>query len=83
MTGITTQMLTRPTVPYFDVQITNYTNGDINTYPMKTTSPLPHFNGDFFQFQFPTQNILKDVTACTPLGVLTEIKCRRISTNLV
>ena len=23
------------------------------------------------------------MTACTPLGVLTDIKCRRISTNLV
>jgi hypothetical protein len=47
-------MLTRPIVPYFDVQMSNFTNGDINTYAMKTTSLLPHFNGDLFQFQFPT-----------------------------
>jgi len=30
--------------------MSNFTNGDINTYSMKTTSPLPHFNGDLFQF---------------------------------
>lgn len=48
MTGITTQMTSRPIVPYFDVQMSNFTNGDINTYSMRTMSPLPHFDGDLF-----------------------------------
>jgi len=41
-------MTSRPIVPYFDVQMSNFTNGDINTYSMRTMSPLPHFDGDLF-----------------------------------
>jgi hypothetical protein len=46
LTGITTQMLTRPNMPSLIVEISNFTNGDSNTYYVATSSPLPLFNGD-------------------------------------
>jgi len=55
MEGITTQMLTMPNMPNFVVDISNFTNGDSNTYNVTTSSPLPHFTGDILQFEFPIE----------------------------
>ena len=73
MTGITTQMLTRPNIPNFVVEMSNYTNGDINTYHFTTSSPLPHFTGDVLQFEFPIESRLPTPLECIPMGVLRDI----------
>ena len=46
LSGITTQMLSRPNIPSLRVEISNFTNGDVNNYSVSTSSPLPLFNGD-------------------------------------
>lgn len=61
----------------------NFTNGDVNTYTMTTKSPLPHFNGDIFQFRFPYQILVKESTVCTPLGALKAIDCRNVDGHLI
>jgi|LauGreDrversion4_2_1035121.scaffolds.fasta_scaffold30777_2 hypothetical protein len=71
-------MLTRPDMPDFNVSISNYTNGAINTYNFTTYSPLPHFTGDIIVFSFPLEIILPNPVVCTPLGALTEISCTAI-----
>lgn len=66
-------MTSRPTMPTFNVSISNFTNGDLNTYTFVTYSPLPHFTGDILKFRFPLESILLPTTVCVPLGALTNI----------
>ncbi len=63
--------------------MSNFTNGDSNTYTMTTYSPLPHFTGDILQFEFPVEVILPPTVVCVPLGILTVIECWRVGTHLV
>ena len=83
MTGITTLMLTRPDMPQFIVEISNFTNGDSNTYSITTISPLPHFTGDILQFEFPIEVRLAEPVVCVPLGVLSNIECTKVGDFLV
>jgi hypothetical protein len=78
-------MLTRPTMTNFDVKISNYTNGDNNTYNITTSSPLPHFTGDILQFEFPVEVRLKSTVECVALDplVMTNIECWRVGDFMV
>lgn len=83
MDEIYTQMLVMPEIPFFTVIMENFTNGDVNTYTMSTKSPLPHFDGDIFQFRFPYQILLKEQTVCTPISPLKTIDCKNIDGHLI
>ena len=83
MTDITTQMLTRPDMPTFDVEISNYTNGAINTYTVTMRSPLPHFTGDLIWFKFPSEIILPPTVVCVPVQALTAINCNKLSSDSI
>jgi hypothetical protein len=63
--------------------MSNFTNGDSNTYTMTTSSPLPHFTGDILQFEFPVEVRLPSTVTCVPIGVLREIDCWRVGNFLV
>jgi len=82
-TGITTQMLSTPKMPTFDVQMSNFTNGDINTYTVTMYSPLPHFSGDIIWFTFPPQILLPSVVNCVAISALTAITCQRLGQSEV
>jgi hypothetical protein len=63
--------------------MSNFTNGDINTYTVTFFSPLPHFSGDILWFDFPQQIILPSVVDCLPLDALAAIDCTRLSSSAV
>lgn len=76
-------MLIAPFMPTFDVAMSNFTNGDVNTYTVTMYSPLPHFTGDVIKFQFPSQVILPPIVVCIPVAALTQIDCSKISSSTV
>jgi hypothetical protein len=83
MSDVTTQMAIRPDMPQFQVDMSNFTNGDVNTYTVKTYSPLPHFNGDIIFFEFPVETVLPANVICVPIEALTNIECTKIDTHTV
>jgi hypothetical protein len=82
-TGITTQMAVRPDMPQFQADMSNFTNGDVNTYTMTLYSPLPHFTGDILYFQFPDESILPTTVQCVAIEALTNIECSKTGPRAV